>query len=133
MTRWKLVAAVILAILLLAAGTSQWVYLDRGYTLGIVIDGGAATSSHVNFPWGRKLVLLPLGVFAFATLWLFASSHPLDRTAAWAMLAVGLLVALSDVREYGTLGSPTTLWALLLLLAMALMVQLAPRSAEEPR
>lgn len=133
MTRWKLVAALILAILLLGTGTSQWAYLDRGYTLGIAIDGGAATRSHVSFPWSRKLILLALGGAAFAALWLFASSHRLDRTAAWAAFAVGLLVALFDVREYGTLGSPTALWALLLLLAMALTVQFSARPAEDPR
>ena len=133
MTRWKLVAAMLLAILLLGAGMSQWLYLDRGYTLGIAIDGGATTRSHVSFPWSRKLILLALGGAAFGALWLFASSHRLDRTATWAAFAVGLLVALFDVREYGTLGSPTTLWALLLLLAMALTVQLSTRRAEDPR
>lgn len=133
MTRWKLVAVVLLVILLLGAGMSQWVYLDRGYTLGIAIDGGAATSSHVSFPWSRKLILLALGATAFGALWLFASSHRLDRIAAWAAFAFGLLVALFDVREYGMLGSPTTLWALLLLLAMALTVQLSARPAEDPR
>lgn len=132
MTR-RIIIALIFAILLLGVGASQWAYLDRGYTLGIAIDGGAASSSHIGFPWSRKLVLLTLGIAAFGALWLFASSHKLDRVAAWTTLALGMLVALLDVREYGTIGSPTTLWAVLLLLALPLTVQLAARPAREPR
>ena len=130
MTR-RMLVALIFAILLLGAGAAQWAYLDHGYTLGIAINGGPVSSSHIGFPWSRKLVLLALGVAAFGTLWLFASSRKRDRVVAWATLAFGLLVALFDIREYGTIGSPTTLWAVLLLLALALAVQLSAWRAEE--
>jgi hypothetical protein len=132
MTR-RILVALIFAILLLGVGASQWTYLDHGYTLGVAINGGPVSSSHIGFPWSRKLALLALGAAAFGALWLFASSHKLDRAAAWATLALGLLVALFDVREYGTMGSPTTLWAVLLLLALALTVQLSAPRAEDGR
>lgn len=132
MTR-RMLVVLIFAVLLLGVGASQWAYLDRGYALSVAINGGAASSSHIGFPGSRKLALLVLGATAFGTLWLFASSHKLDRAMGWATFALGMLVALFDVREYGTMGSPTTLWAVLLLLALALTVQLFARRAEEPR
>lgn len=132
MTR-RMLVALIFAVLLLGVGASQWAYLDRGYALSVAINGGAASSSHIGFPWSRKLVLLVLGVAAFGAVWLFASSHKLDRAMGWATFALGMLVALFDVREYGTMGSPTTLWAVLLLLALALTAQLSASRAEEPR
>lgn len=105
MTR-RVLVALIFAVLLLGVGASQWAYLDRGYALSVAINGGAASSSHIGFPWSRKLVLLVLGATAFGTLWLFASSHKLDRAMGWATFALGMLVALFESVNMERWGPP---------------------------
>ena len=47
-------------------------------------------------------------------------------TAAWLTFAATLLVGIYDVVKYGTIGSPTSIWTVLLLLLFALLTRFAP-------
>ncbi len=47
-------------------------------------------------------------------------------TAAWLIFAATSLIGILDVVQYGSIGSPTSIWTVLLLLLIALLTRFGP-------
>jgi len=115
--------AVFFAALLVAVGVGQWAYLDKGYSLGVSIGGGPVSISHIDFPGWRKVAQIILCTAAFIALWLFANGRRGASPVAWIVLAAAMSLGVSDVLQYGAIGSPTSKWSILVFIGLALVVQ----------
>jgi hypothetical protein len=49
--------------------------------------------------------------------------------AAWLTFAATFILGIYDVVQYGTIGSPTSIWTVLLLLLLALLARFGPITA----
>jgi len=97
-------------------------YLQAGYSIGVSLNGDGPSYSQMWFPvWrrvGQALVVLGLAG-SIALVFLRPRFAP-----ALAWLAFGGLLALGlyDVREYGTLAAPTSIWSVVCGLAIAVLI-----------
>lgn len=107
-----------------------WSYLQRGYSLGVSMPGGPASVFHIDFPTWRAVVHIILSVAAMFAIAAYIISRRWASTAAWLSFAAALLVGIYDVVQYGTIGSPTSIWTVLLLLAFALLTRFGRLPAE---
>ncbi|MCA1198320.1 hypothetical protein K9B35_10100 [Sphingomonas sp. R647] len=122
-----LAASILIGALLILSAVQQWQYLDRGYTLAVSIGEGPASISHINFPTWRKLASLPIIGFALLAIALFAAKHRRALLLAWTAFGGALILGIYDLREFGLIGSPTSLWTLLPLLGPALAIRVGTR------
>jgi len=118
-----------LAILLSAIAGQTLFYLLNGYSLAVAIhwpagmvpasSGSRTRVYHVAFPLIRILVHLLLWITALVAAWLFAVGHSRATPVSWLVFAAAILIGMSDVVFWGTMGSPTSRWLLLTLLLLA--------------
>jgi hypothetical protein len=103
------VVALILASLFCWTLVSQWNLLERGYALHVQIGDGPATDAQISYAEWRKYATLATGALLAIGLILLGAQH----SYAAGVLAAGLFAILSigimDAREYGFIGSPTSL------------------------
>jgi len=127
MTRQLLIGtAVAVALFLGWLAWDGWFYLQSGYSLGVSMVGHPASVFHVDFPAWRAAVHVLLWVVAVAAIVAYVARSRWASTAAWLTFAATLLVGIYDVVKYGTIGSPTSIWTVLLLLLFALLTRFAP-------
>jgi len=88
--------------------------------------GHPASVFHVDFPAWRAAVHVLLSVVAVAAIVAYVTRSRWASTAAWPIFAATLLVGIYDVVQYGTIGSPTSIWTVLLLLLFALLTRFGP-------
>lgn len=127
MTRQILVGTALAVALFL--GWLAWdggLYLQRGYSLGISMAGHPSSVFHIDFPAWRAAVHVLLWVAAMAAIGAYITGRRWASIAAWLTFAATLLVGIYDVVQYGTIGSPTSIWTALLLLLLALLTRFGP-------
>lgn len=100
-----------------------WWYLQRGYSLGVSIAGQSSSVFHIDFPAWRAAVHILLWLGAMSAIAAYILDHRWATAAAWLTFAATLVVGLYDVVEYGTIGSPTSIWTVSLLLFFALLTK----------
>jgi hypothetical protein len=124
MTRHVLIAtAVAVALFLGWLALDGWFYVLRGYSLGVSMAGHPASVSHIDFPPWRAAVHVLLWVAAMAAIIAYVTGLRWASIVAWLSFAATLLVGTYDVTQYGTMGSPTSIWTVLLLLLFALLTR----------
>ena len=127
MTRQFLIGtAVAVALFLGWLAWDGWFYLQRGYSLGVSTAGHPDSVFHIDFPVWRAAVHVLLWVAAMATIAAYVTGRHWASKAAWLTFVATLLVGVYDVVQYGTIGSPTSIWAVLLLLLFALLTRFGP-------
>lgn len=127
MTRQILVGTALAVALFLGwLAWDGWLYLQRGYSLGISMAGHPSSVFHIDFPAWRAAVHVLLWVAAMAAIGAYITGRRWASIAAWLTFAATLLVGIYDVVQYGTIGSPTSIWTALLLLLLALLTRFGP-------
>ena len=132
MRRFFIISALALALFLTWQAWEGWLYIQRGYSLGVALEGEPRSVYHVDFPRWRAAVHVALWVAAMASIAAYVAGRQWASTAAWLTFAAVSTAGLLDVAEYGTMGSATSIWTVLLLLLFALLTRfgtLAPRAA----
>lgn len=122
-------AALAVALLLGWMAWDGWFYLQRGYWLGVSMDGGPSSAYHIEFPVWRSVAHLVFWGAATAAVVAYIARHRLAPALAWTAFAATLIVGMSDISQYGTMGSPTSGKTVLLLLLFALFTKLSPLPA----
>jgi hypothetical protein len=129
MTRQILVGTALAVALFLGwLAWDGWLYLQRGYSLGISMAGHPSSVFHIDFPAWRAAVHLLLWVAAMAAIGAYITGRRWASIAAWLTFAATLLVGIYDVVQYGTMGSPSSIWTVLLLSLFALLTRFGPLS-----
>src|SRR3954451_22036273 len=114
--RFLIGTAVAAAVLLGWLAWDGWVYLQRGYSLDVSTAGRPGKVFHIDFPAWRAAVHILLWGAAMLALVAFVTGRRWAPTAAWLTFAATLVVGLYDVVQYGTIGAPTSIWTVLILL-----------------
>jgi hypothetical protein len=97
-------------------------YLARGYTLQFDFGFGRPQTTHISFPpWRSVAALAGAGCIALAAILRIADKKG-AVWVAWTALGGVAMTGCYDVYKYGTIGSPTSLKSLALLLGIALLV-----------
>ncbi|HEX8667281.1 MAG TPA: hypothetical protein VF727_02790 [Allosphingosinicella sp.] len=123
--------AVIIALCLGWLAWGGWSYLQRGYSLGLSMNGHARSIFHIEFPAWRAAIHVSQWVAEMAATVAYVTSLRWASTAAWLTFAATLLVGTYDVTQYGIIGSPTSIWNVLLLLLFALLTAVRPLAPRE--
>lgn len=127
MTRRVFVAAALAgAVLLTWLAWDGWFQLQRGYTLRVRMAGEAGSIFRTDFPPWRTAVHVLLWVAAMASTGAYVAGRRWASTAAWLTFAATMIIGIYDVVQYGTTGSPTSIWTVLLLLLLALLTSFGP-------
>jgi hypothetical protein len=103
-----------------------WFYLQRGYSLSVSMAGHPTSVYHIDFPAWRAAVHVILCVAAMAAIVAYVTHRRWASTATWLTFAATLFVGIYDVVQYGTVGSPTSIWTVLLLLLFAVLTRFSP-------
>jgi hypothetical protein len=119
-------AAIVAAVLLGWLAWDGWIYLQRGYSLGVSMEGQAASVFHIDFPMWRAATHALLCIAAMAAIVAYISGHRRAPTIAWLTFAATLAVGIYDLVQYGTIGSPTSIWTLFVLLLFSLLTRFRP-------
>ena len=127
MTRPVLIGTSLAVALFLAwLAWDGWLFLRRGYSLSVGLAGKPGSIFHIDFPEWRAAVHMLLWIAAMGGILSYAASRRWASTAAWLTFAATLVIGIYDVVQYGTIGSPTSIWTVLLLLLFALLTRFAP-------
>ena len=127
MTRRLLIGTALAVALFLAwLAWDGWLYLQRGYSLGVATAGELASVFHIDFPVWRAAIHVLLWIAAMAAIAAYAAGRRWASAAAWMAFAATLVIGIYDVIQYGTMGSPTSIWTILLLLLIALLTRFGP-------
>ena len=118
--------AVAVALFLGWLAVDGWFYLQRGYSLRAAIAGHPGSIFHVDFPMWRAAVHVLLWVAAMAAIVAYVTDRRWASTGAWLTFAATLVIGIYDVVQYGTIGSPTSIWTVLLLFLFALLTRFGP-------
>jgi hypothetical protein len=109
---------------IIALSVAEASYLNRGYSIEVAF-GGAGSTSHVTFPLWRQAIHLAIGVGAIATVGLcYVRRRAAAVAVGWASFLLVLVVGTYDEVSYGTIASPTSIWAVGLFLILAVMASL---------
>ena len=81
---------------------------------------------HIDFPMWRAAVHVLLWVAAMAAIVAYVTDRHWASTGAWLTFAATLVIGIYDVVQYGTIGSPTSIWTVLLLFLFALFTRFGP-------
>ena len=131
MSRHLLISvALVVALLVGWLAWDGWFYLQRGYSLGVSIRGHPGSVFHIDFPMWREAVHIFLLVAAMAAIVAYVTSWRWASTAAWLSFAATLVIGIYDVVQYGAIGSPTSIWTVLLLLFFALLTMIGPLASK---
>lgn len=126
MRRVLIVTALVVAISLGWFAWDGWFYIQRGYSLGVSISGHPAFEYHFNFPTWRAGIHVLLWVAAMVSIGAYVGEQSWASAATWFTFVAAFVVGIHDVVQYGTMGSPTSIWTLLLLVLFALLGTAAP-------
>ena len=102
------------------------IYLQRGYSLGVSVAGHPASVFHVDFPVWRAAVHVLLWLSAMTAILAYITGRRWASTAAWLTFGATLVTGIYDIVQYGTMGSPTSIWTVLMLLLFALLTRFGP-------
>ena len=105
MTRQILIGiALAVALVLGWLAWDGWLYLQRGYSIGVAMPGSPMSVSHIDFPTWRAAVHLLLWLTAMGAIAAYVSGRRWAPSAAWLTFACTLLFAVNDIEQYGTMG-----------------------------
>lgn len=116
-------AAMLIAIFLGWFAWDGWLYLQRGYSLSVSMTGHKASVFHIDFPMWRSAVHIFLWLLAMAAILAYLAGRSRASTLAWLAFAATSVIGIYDMMQFGTIGSPTSIWAVLLLLLFALLTR----------
>jgi len=119
-------AAVAMALVLGWFAWSGWFYLQRGYSLSVAMAGHPDSVFHIDFPTWRAAVHVLLWAAAMAAIVAYVTARRWAPTAAWLTFAATMAIGIYDVVQYGTMGSPSSIWTVLLLLLFSLLTRFGP-------
>ena len=118
--RYVVPAAAVIAVFL---GADEARYLLHGYALTMTVEApfgrSGPTVSHIGFPLWLGLVHGAIYLGIFVILALAALFRREAFFLSWATFLVAVTVGMLDVYQYGTIGSPTSLGTVLLVLLLA--------------
>jgi len=123
-------AALCVAVLLTWLAWDGWLYLQSGYSLSVGMAGETGSIFHIDFPAWRTVIHVLIWVAGLASIAAYIAGIRWASTLAWLTLAVALAIGLSDVSQYGTMGSPTSIWTILLLLIFGLLTRFGRMAPE---
>ena len=126
MRRFLIGTALVMALVLAWLAWDGWIYLQRGYSLSIGLPGQPRSISHIDFPTWRATSHIFLWMTAMGAIVGYVTGRSWASKAAWLTFAATFIVGIYDVVQYGTMGSPTSIWTVLLLLLLALLARLGP-------
>ena len=121
--RLSIGAALAAALLLTWCAWEGWLYLQRGYSLGVGMPGERASIFQIDFPAWRAAAHVLLWVAAMIAIFVYVAGLRWASSAAWLAFGATVAVGIYDVAQYGTMGSPTSAWVVLLLLLFALLTR----------
>ena len=125
--RLIVVIAGFLVLLIALIAISDWAYLSRGYSIAVGIEGRQPKTFHIDFPSVRRVVHVLLWGAALVATYLFATGYKHARFVSWSVFVAGLMIGLWDIILYGSMGTPTSMVGVLLLLLIALTTQFRSR------
>jgi hypothetical protein len=123
MRRVLIATALTVAAFLTWLAWGGWLYIQRGYSLSVGFAGEPGSIFHVDFPAWRAVVHVALWLAAMAAIAGYVGRRNWASKVAWLTFAATLAVATSDIVEYGMIGTPTSIWTILLLLLFALLTK----------
>src|SRR5262249_17228701 len=109
------------AIVLVVLGLNEADYLERGYDFSGSFAGRTPRVVHIDFPTWLKAAHGLIGLAAFSTLTFLALMRRAAVPFAWVTLLVAMVVGIYDVYQYGTLGSPTSIKTVSLVLLLSML------------
>lgn len=118
--------ALAVALVLTWLAWDGWFYLQHGYTLGVRLQGEPGSIFHIDFPAWRAAVHVLLWLAAMGAIVAYIAGRSWAWAAAWLTFTATIVLGIYDVVQYGTMGSPTSIWTLLVLLLFALLVRFRP-------
>lgn len=122
MTRRLLIGSgIVMAAALTWLAWNGWTYLRAGYSLALSMPGRPPAVSHIDFPAWRAMVHILLWLATLIGAVAYATGRRWASLATWSVVAAIVLVGISDVVRYGFIGSPTSVWTVLLVLLLALL------------
>lgn len=118
----RMVLAGVAALFIAWSAISGWVYIERGYPLAFAMEGYPVTIRHFGFPRWRAAVHLLLSAGTIAAVLTVLFKQRWAPVAAWTIWALTVAVGYYDVDRWGFMGSPTSIWTVLVLLLFAVLV-----------
>ena len=109
------------AVVLIVLGLDEASYLERGYSISGGFAGQTPRIVHIDFPNWLKVTHGMIGLAVLGTLMFLAMMRRAAVPLAWATLVVAMAVGMHDVIQYGTLGSPTSIKTIVLVLLLAIL------------
>jgi hypothetical protein len=112
---------VVAAIVLVVLALDEASYLQRGYDLSMGFAGQTPSIVHTTFPAWLKVAHGLIGLGVLITLVFMALMRRAAVPLAWFTFGAAIAVGYYDVIQYGTLGSPTSIKTILLLLLICIL------------
>jgi hypothetical protein len=126
MRRLLICTALAVALFLAWLAWGGWLYLQHGYSLAVGFAGEPGSIFHIDFPAWRAAVHVLRWVAAMTAIVAYLGGRRWASTVAWLTFAATLVMGVYDVVQYGMIGSPTSIWTILLLLLFALLTKFGP-------
>jgi hypothetical protein len=123
---FRIAAMLSAAVILTWLFYQGWIYLQRGYSIAVAFEGQQATTSHISFPHWRLLAHLLLWAAMTGSIVAYLLGRHWSTAIAWLVCAATCGIGIYDVEQFGLLGSPTSIWTVVLLLVLALLTKARP-------
>ena len=124
MRKWlALLLAALTTTGLLVVKVNEWRYVQEGYRLKIGEVGGPFSEYAIQFPLWRSLAVYGVALVILAGVGLAMAGRSLAAVVLGVALAATVAIGACDVSQYGTIGSPTSLTSVGLLLLLLMTVQ----------
>lgn len=123
----RMVLAGAATLFLVWSAVSGWIYIERGYSLALAMEGYPVSIKHFDFPTWRAAVHLLLSAGAIAAVLTSAFSQRWAPAAAWAVWVLIVALGYYDVDRWGLMVSPTSIWTVLVMMLFAVLVTVGKR------
>jgi len=123
-------SVVAVALLLTWLAWIELRYLHQDHSVKISWPGKPTYVHHVEFPSWMMAVHGLLWLAAMAATIAFLLAQTWAPTVAWTTFAITLVSSIYYIAQYGTMGSPTSKWTVLLLLILALITTYGRRFSQ---
>jgi hypothetical protein len=120
---FRIAAMLSAAVILTWLSYQGWIYLQRGYSIAVAFEGQQATTSHISFPHWRLMAHLFLWAAMMGSIVAYLLGRHWSTATAWLVCAATCGIGIYDVEQFGLLGSPTSIWTVVLLLVVALLTK----------
>lgn len=102
---------------------NEWQYVQEGYSLKIGEVGGAFSEYVIQFPLWRSIAVYVVALAILVGVGLAMAGRRLAVVVLGVALFATVVIGAYDVDQYGTIGSPTSLKSVALLLLLLVTVR----------